>query len=250
MPEIKRQLLAVNFTKGREHNKILGICDHITAGTASSALHWFNNRQSQSSCHYLVCKNGDIIQLVEDYDTAWCQGIINKPTSKLYQDMNRMNPNAYLIGIEHEGTDGALTPAQYESTLWLHKHLIKKHSIPISRYNIIGHYELDSVNRAGCPGKKFPWTILMNDLFPKPEPVKIPEVKLDKETIDAINFLVRMRELNSADYWLENLKDNSKVEGKYAAIIIKRLAEIIQKFIELEEKEKLLTRDQLRQILR
>ena len=32
----------------------------------------------------------------------------------------------------------------------------------------------------------------------------------------------------------------SKVEGKYAAIVIKRLAEIIQKFIELEEKEKLL----------
>ena len=245
--QIIKQLTPVNHTKGRSYPKILGICNHITAGTSSSALNWFNNPKAQASCTYLVCKNGNIIQIVEDHNTAWCQGIINKPTSKLYHDMGRINPNSYLIGIEHEGTDGTLTESQYQATLWLHKHLISKYNIPISRYNIIGHYELDSVSRSGCPGKNFPWSRLMADLI---IPVKVEKVvePVDEELKSALDILVKYRALNSADYWLENAKSGGKVQGEYAAIVIKKWADIFKQIVELEKNNEI-TREQIRKIL-
>ena len=153
-----------NFTSGRGGFKIIGICNHITTGTASSALNWFQDPQAKASCHFLVCKDGSIIQLVGESNQSWCQGIINKPTAKIYFDNNSENPNKYLIGIEHEGTDGTLTDAQYKATLELHLYLIKKYSIIIDRDHILGHYQLDSVTRAYCPGINFPWIKLMQDI--------------------------------------------------------------------------------------
>jgi hypothetical protein len=36
--------------------------------------------------------------------------------------------------------------------------------IPVTRDNIIGHYRIDSVNKAKCPGTGFPWNRLFKDL--------------------------------------------------------------------------------------
>ena len=63
----------LNFTVGRTGYFIQGICSHITTDTAASALSWFQNKTSQASCHFLVCKNGDIIQLVSENNQSWCQ---------------------------------------------------------------------------------------------------------------------------------------------------------------------------------
>lgn len=98
---------------------------------------------------------------MKDEDTSWHAGIVNRPNWPLY---NGTNPNQYTIGIEHEGLDGALTKAQYQASLWLHQQLIKRHGIPVDRDHIIGHYRINSVNKANCPGPKFPWERLFNDL--------------------------------------------------------------------------------------
>lgn len=248
--KIIKQLTPVNHTKGRSHPKILGICNHTTGsgGSKSSVINWFNNPKAQSSSHYLICRSGEIIQFVEDYDTSWCQGIVNKPTSKLYQDMGGKNPNSYLIGIEHEELERGMTEEQYQATLWLHKHLIEKHNIPITRYNIMGHYELDSVNRVNCPGTNFPWTRLMSDLTVRPEPIKPTEI-VDEELKSALDVLVKYKQLNSPDYWLANAKVGSKVEGSYMAIVIKKWASIFQQIVELEESNEI-TREQIRRILK
>ena len=165
-----------NFTLGRSGFKILGICNHITTDTASSALGWFQSKQAKVSCHYLVCEDGSIIQLVDESNQAWCQGIVNKPTAKIYFDNNCVNPNKYLIGIEHEGIDGTLTDVQYKATLELHLYLIQKYNIELDREHILGHYQLDSVDRPYCPGLNFPWTKLMQDTSPQPS---IPQWEYD-----------------------------------------------------------------------
>lgn len=150
-----------NFTKGRNNRKIEAIVDHITAGNYPGCLNWMQNPQAKASAHYLVTKAGEIYQLVKDEDTAWHAGVVKKPNWKLYDGTN---PNRYTIGIEHESFDGSLTEDQYQATLWLHKYLNQKHGIPVDTDHIIGHFRINSVDKANCPGPKFPWDRLLRDL--------------------------------------------------------------------------------------
>ena len=90
-----------NFTKGRNGYRPIAIVMHIAEGTMPGAHAWFNNPSSKASSHYMIGKTGVIWQFVEESDTAWCNGAINKPTWKLLKP--NVNPNLYTISIEHEG---------------------------------------------------------------------------------------------------------------------------------------------------
>jgi hypothetical protein len=157
-----QQALSPNYSAGRNGKSIIAIVNHITAGLMPGTLSWLQNPSAQVSSHYLVTKTGEIYQLVADENTAWHAGIVNKPNWPLYDGTN---PNRYTIGIEHECLEGGeLTEVQYQATLWLHRQLIVKWGIPVDRDHIIGHYRLDSVNRANDPGPAFPWDKLFSDL--------------------------------------------------------------------------------------
>lgn len=154
-----------NFSKGRKGVKPIAIINHITSGQFPGCLNWLQNPASSASAHYIVSRDGRIFQLVKDEDSAW-HAKANKPSWRLY---NGTGVNRYTLGIEHEGYgsqggNGALTEAQYQATLQLHKHLMKKHNIPADKDHIIGHYMTDSVNRPNCPGPSFPWDRLFEDL--------------------------------------------------------------------------------------
>jgi len=163
-----------NFTPGRKGKKIIAIVNHITAGLMPGTLSWLQNPAAKASAHYLVTKTGLIYQMVADENIAWHAGIVKTPNWPLYDGSN---PNYYTIGIEHEALAGeALTEAQYQATLWLHRQLVAKHGIPVDQDHIIGHYRIDSVNRRNDPGPGFPWIRLFSDLKGDDEmltPVKI-----------------------------------------------------------------------------
>ncbi len=151
-----------NYTQGRSGKKIIAIVNHITAGAYPGCLTWMQNPKSKASAHYLITKDGKVLQLVKEGDTAWHAGEVKKPKWKLYDGTN---PNRYTIGIEHEGfPETGITEAQYQATLWLQKQLVAKYNIPVDEEHIIGHYRIDSVNRPNCPGPKFPWDRLFKDL--------------------------------------------------------------------------------------
>ena len=152
----------VNHNAGRGGRKPIALVNHITAGRFPGCLTWMQNPAAKASSNYLVTKTGRILQLVRDEDTAWANGGVNRPSWKLYDGSN---PNRYTLSIEHEAMSGeALTEIQYQATLWLHRQLLQKHGIPADREHIIGHYQIDSVNRPNCPGPQFPWDRLMADL--------------------------------------------------------------------------------------
>lgn len=156
------------------------------------------NPKAQASAHYLVTRSGEIYQLVKDEYAAWHAGWVDKPSWSLYDGTN---PNRYTIGIEHEGyPDEELTEVQYQATLQLHKELINKYSIPIDTEHIIGHYRIDSVNRPNCPGPKFPWDRLFDDLR-----MGVIDVALEKWMIEggqsAIKELVSKGLISNPDKW-------------------------------------------------
>lgn len=151
--KLNQRLIAVNFHKGREHDmEIDTIVIHVTEGTAGSVRSWFSNPAAEASAHYMVLRNGDIDHFVNDDDTAWHAGRVHRPTAAIVKERAGINPNAYSIGIEHEGTGKEdLTPEQRTSSVWLIRQLKLAHpKIQIDRRHIIGHHEVYALK--SCPG--------------------------------------------------------------------------------------------------
>ena len=162
------------------------IVNHITEGSAQSCINWFNSdRNTGSSAHFLVARDGRVYQFVAIEDNAWANGLntsdIPKAKAAIVQGKG-VNPNWYSVSIEHEGiyaqTKGALTAEQLESTIMLHRYIIAyvkdKYNkvIPADRQHILGHFEIDPRNKPNCPGEKFPWDYLIVALNRK-ETVKL-----------------------------------------------------------------------------
>lgn len=158
------------------------IVSHITEGSYAGAVSWLCNPKSGASAHFVVSKKGEITQLVDIREAAWCNGTSTDPKKnnhysksslKIVRD-RKTNANYYTISIEHEGFYkdgyGALTPEQLEATIWLHRYIIDEVKkiygieIPIDREHIVGHYQIDPIRKPNCPGKAFQWDKLIEGL--------------------------------------------------------------------------------------
>lgn len=154
-----------NYRAGRQGWVPDVIVDHIMQGTLAGTDAWFANPASEVSAHYGVGKGGEIHKYVLTSNQAWHAGEVKNPTARLVLERASTNPNLWAIGVEHEGHSGdALTDAQYEATLWLHKQLLVEFPrIVLDRDHLILHHEIDA-NHGGCPGQGFPIDRLLADL--------------------------------------------------------------------------------------
>lgn len=154
-----------NFTPGRKGQRPVVIVCHIMAGSLAGTDSWFNNPQSKASAHFGVGKDGTIHQYVAEEDAAWANGRVQGVPWPAWADKPRVNPNLRSLSIEHEGQpDDGLTEAQYQASLALIRYLCERWAIPPDREHIIGHYQIDAINRPNCPGPRFPWERLIRDL--------------------------------------------------------------------------------------
>ena len=174
--------MSPNHFNGRGGEIPIMIVNHITEGAVAGAVSWLCNPESKASAHFVVARNGDIYQLVDIRNGAWCNGtaIYNKGKYYYKNSTNSIvkgkavNANLFTVSIEHEGYfnkgKGTLTEEQYQSTLWLHRHIINEvknkygHDIVVDREHIVGHYEVAPREKPNCPGPLFPWDRLINDL--------------------------------------------------------------------------------------
>lgn len=131
---------------------------HVASGTCPGADSWFKNPASQVAAHFIVCRDGSIHQYVEVGDAAWQAGIVNKPdlSNPIIGSWvnDGINPNRRTVGIETELSVGDHIddyPAMKQSLELLVGWLSQTLSIPLDRTHVIGHYQIDSVNRAADP---------------------------------------------------------------------------------------------------
>ena len=142
-----------NFsTLKRSKKRIKFIILHYTGmKKESSVLKRLCNEKSNVSAHYLIKKNGGLINIVPDLYVAWHAG---KSTWKKTRSLNK-----YSIGIEihnpgHDYRYEKFSIKQITSIKKLIKQLIKKYDINLE--NILGHSDI-APERKKDPGEKFPW---------------------------------------------------------------------------------------------
>lgn len=110
----------------------------------------FLNPRSQVSAHYIIGKDGELVQCVEDERRAWHAG----PS----QLGDRVKVNDFSIGIElvnaQTGHD-PFTDAQYDTLNRLVAHLMAKYQIPKDR--IVGHKDITDRKSKNDPAENFDW---------------------------------------------------------------------------------------------
>jgi N-acetyl-anhydromuramyl-L-alanine amidase AmpD len=174
---VKRPIVADNFSTGRTGQQVKAVVLHIAAGPLSAVFPTFNNPARKASAHFCVGKDGTIEQYVSVNDTAYGNGLAWKdgqwynPAGKVvkptWQDIIfPVNPNAYTISIEHEGFPADLwTEAMYDSNNRLLLWLAEQFNLTFTPHRtLIGHCEIDPVDKAKCPGFGVEYNRIASDL--------------------------------------------------------------------------------------
>lgn len=121
---------------------------HHTAQTAcDTTLKTFTNPKTQVSAHYVICKDGTINHMLNDYLRAWHAG------NSKWGNVTDVNSVSIGIELDNNGFE-PFSEAQMKSLLDVLKKLKKDNNIPTA--NFIGHADI-APKRKVDPNKYFPW---------------------------------------------------------------------------------------------
>ncbi len=157
-------------------NKPKWIILHGTAsgdGTAEQQVRYFQST-TDHGVHFVIGKDGKVFQMVRLADAAYGNCCIDPPKHDAFWDTalkSFNNLNLCTISIEHCKTHSdnsdQLTPAQQEASFQLVAWLCERLKIPARPADagggITGHYSMNGINRANCPGA-YPWAALWSYL--------------------------------------------------------------------------------------
>lgn len=161
-------------SSSREGHVPFVIVNHISAGTMSSMDSWFTSPANQvSSAHFGIARDGRVHQYVSIDRMAWANGLsqpqLQSATAPVVEE-HGVNPNLYTVSIEHEGLDGGLTEPQFVASVQLH-HYIRSYikekwgrDFPLDPYHVIGHNQINPIQKPDCPGPHFPWDRIYRSL--------------------------------------------------------------------------------------
>ena len=173
-PNVKTEPTSPNRGGYAGQRRVEAVVWHITQGTSPGSRGWLCNPAAQASSNYLIERDGTIYELVPPDEAAWANGAVSSPNAAnpVIAGWLRegVNFNQRTVSIEHEGFTsnnhgGSLTPEQVNSTIQLTAWLCQEYQVPPDQLHIIGHYEVDDVNRHYCPGfSAAEWTAWVNQV--------------------------------------------------------------------------------------
>ena len=142
-----------NFnTPKRVKKKIKFIIIHYTGRKKESdAIERLQDPKSKVSSHYLIKKNGEILNLIPDLYEAWHAGV---SSWKNFRSLNKNSIGVEISNPGHQHGYRSFSSKQILSLQRLLKYLIKKYKI--NNKFVLGHSDI-SPNRKKDPGEKFPW---------------------------------------------------------------------------------------------
>ena len=141
--------------KKRKTNQVKFLIFHYTGmKSEKAAIKRLTDERAEVSSHYLIKKNGNVINLVPDLYIAWHAG---NSRWKKYISLNKNSIGIEITNPGHSHGYKKFPHLQISSLIKLSKFLIKKYKI--NKKNILGHSDI-APERKKDPGEKFPWKYL------------------------------------------------------------------------------------------
>ncbi len=123
------------------------ILHHTSSDTLERALATLKSPRAEVSSHYLIDRDGRVIQLVDENQRAWHAG------ESYWGGHSDMNSASIGIELVNNGRE-PFAPAQIKSLLTLLSDIRGRHKIP--RGNVLGHADV-APGRKTDPSALFPW---------------------------------------------------------------------------------------------
>lgn len=141
-----------NFDERRPNIVVL---HHTGGNTQQGALNTLTSSARQVSAHYLIGRQGDIVQLVDERQRAWHAG------ASWWNGQNDINSNSIGIELDNNGTEPFSEP-QIQALLRLLADLQARYRLPGA--NFVGHADV-APGRKVDPSPWFPWSRLAQQGF-------------------------------------------------------------------------------------
>ena len=153
---INKIIKSSNYSKKvRKSKKIRFLIFHYTGMQSKRAsIRRLTSPTHKVSCHYLIDRNGEIIQMVDDLNIAWHAG---KSKWKNFENINENSIGIEIVNKGHNFGYENFTKKQINKVIKLSLRLKKKYKIKSSF--ILGHSDIAPLRKKD-PGEKFPWKLL------------------------------------------------------------------------------------------
>ena len=202
----------------RAKNRIQFIIIHYTGmKKESDAIKRLQDPKSKVSSHYLIKRNGEIINLVPDLFEAWHAGV---SSWKHFKSLNKNSIGIEITNPGHQHGYKKFSKKQIFSLQKLLNVLFKKYKI--KKNYVLGHSDI-SPGRKKDPGEKFPWEMLAKNKLSFWHNLDQKKIKKFREK----NLITRIEE----NLFLKNLykigyndvkKFNPKKNIKYLTLAFQR----------------------------
>ena len=131
------------------------IIHHTAQNSCEQTLKTLTTARTQVSAHYVICKDGKIHHMLNDYLRAWHGGVGR------WGNNTDINSSSIGIEIDNNGFE-PFTDQQINSLLQLLGSLKRAHGIPAA--NFIGHSDIAPTRKVD-PNVHFPWKKLADSGF-------------------------------------------------------------------------------------
>ena len=131
------------------------IIHHTAQNSCEQTLKTFTNTSTEVSAHYVICRDGTIHHMLNDYLRAWHGGAAR------WGSVTDINSSSIGIELDNNGTE-PFSELQMVSLLQLLGNLKKAYNIPVA--NFIGHADIAPTRKVD-PSHFFPWKQLAESGF-------------------------------------------------------------------------------------
>jgi N-acetylmuramoyl-L-alanine amidase len=123
------------------------IIHHTAQNSCGQTYKTFTTATTQVSAHYVICRDGTVTQMLNDYLRAWHAG------AGKWGNLSDINSSSIGIELDNNGSEN-FSEEQINSLLHLLERLKKAYNIPTS--NFIGHADIAPTRKVD-PSRFFPW---------------------------------------------------------------------------------------------
>ena len=133
----------------------LVVIHHTTNTTLETALETLTSPERRVSAHYLIGRDGRLVQLVDEAQRAWHAG------RSWWGGITDVNSASIGIELDNDGFE-PFADAQIDALLWLLSDIAARYPIPAANY--VGHADV-APGRKTDPSALFPWQALAEHGF-------------------------------------------------------------------------------------